>query len=132
MKKFLCAFVLAGAVALALPATGHATVVGSAPVVVLGNIVHVQVQITQSRGEVECGVIVQTRTQPPVAVASAEIPLVPTGPNGAMTGAWTSAPLPNGSYQVAVTCADSDGPAGIGETYITIPGLGPSGSAGSA
>ena len=79
MKKFLPAFMLAGVIALALPATGHATVAGLAPVTVLFNIVHVQAQIIQSQGAVECGVIIQTRTQPPVAVASAEIPLGPLG-----------------------------------------------------
>ena len=95
MKKFLQAFMLAGVIALALPATGHATVAGSAPVTVLFNIVHVQAQDHhQSLGAVECGVIVQTRTQPPVAVASAEIPLGPSGARGARTGAWTSAPAP--------------------------------------
>ncbi|HEY5854982.1 MAG TPA: hypothetical protein VIW24_13240 [Aldersonia sp.] len=134
MRKYLSAFVLAGAIALASPATGHATVVGSAPAVVVGNSVHVQVVITESRGDVACGVIVQTTTQPPVAVASAVIPLIPAGPNGAMIGSWTSAPLPAGRDQVAVTCADADGPAGIGQTIVTIPeqALPPSGSAGSS
>lgn len=128
MKKFLPAFMLAGVIALALPATGHAAVAGSAPVTVLFNIVHVQAQIIQSVGPVECGVIIQTRTQPPLAVANAEIPLV-SGDHGALSGAWTSAPLPNGDYQVAVTCADNDGPASLGQTYFSIPGLWSTGSA---